>query len=140
MEAPFHRDLIRSGEEGKGGMSGGNQVKVRVTSSLPPPLWVYVPVLEIRFVWSLLFPASPNVCFVSSRKALKLTGLFSPIFGPLLVPPLHLASPPSMTPYLRLCRKREWHVIQLSLQVFCHQRTRWSHRGHWFTASLLSAN
>lgn len=67
MEAPFHRDLIRSAEERRGdrGVSGGNQVKVRVTSSLPPPLWVYVPALEIRFVWSLLLPPSPTVCFAS---------------------------------------------------------------------------
>lgn len=63
-------------------MSGGNQVKVRVTSSLPPPLWVYVPVLEIRFVWSLLFPASLNVCFVSSRKALKFDGSVFSYFWP----------------------------------------------------------
>lgn len=67
MEAPFHCDLIRSAEErrGNGGLSGGNQVKVRVTSSLPAPLWVYVPALEIRFVWSLLLPPFLTVCFAS---------------------------------------------------------------------------
>lgn len=68
MEAPLHHDLIRSAEDRRGDrgeMSGGNQVKVRVTSSLPPPPWVDVPTLEIRFVWSLLLPSSPTVCFAS---------------------------------------------------------------------------
>lgn len=118
---------------------GGDQVKMGShTVYLHLLVWCISPFLKkIRFVWSLLFPLL-EVCVLCPIFALW--SLKGPSARPCtLCTPRHIGLPyllPDIPHYLGLCRKKDWRVIKLSLQVCCCHRLRWPSRGHRFTARL----
>lgn len=137
--------ICTGGVELGGGQRWGSPGKSGVTHSLPPPPHlVHFPFFrKIRFVWSLLFPPPGSVCFLSNLRPLKFEGSLCPSARPQPPPPGHFSLPyllPDIPHYLRLRRKKEWRVIKLSLQVFCHQRTYWPSRGHRFNIRHQEVN
>lgn len=138
--------ICTGGVELEGGQRWGWPGRSGVTHSLPPPphLVHFPSFRKIRFVWSLLFPPPGSVCFLSNLRPLKFEGSLCPSARPQPTPsPGHFSLPyllPDIPHYLRLRRKKEWHVIKLSLQVCCHQRTYWPSRGHRFSVRHQEVN